>query len=160
MIQIALLLLPVALAAAVWSFVLGLKALRRSRGTAERSSYQLMALLLCEPLVNAALMTMIFLGEAAWTASGMRSAALLTAPMVVLVMTLGGLAEPNPAVRGRNRWIAALAVGRWAAVVLGWLALFYSVVGPILPLVLAAAATALLWFSAVWGRNELRNNVA
>lgn len=147
-------LLAIAIAS-IWAFVLGVGALLRARQShGERAEWLLLALLLCEPLLSAPLMACIFWGDWAWSHTGWTTALWLTAPMAVLLLTLLGLRQAN--VSERKRRIAALGVGRWALALLAILALFNNLVLPLLPLALTIAGVGILWYSAAWGREQLR----
>lgn len=163
---------------ALGCFVVGCCALRRARRSTDEqaSTLYLLALNLCEPLINIAVITTfasnvdsLLLGLPfehylyALIYSPLQSI-LLTSPMAVLLLPAMGLFFRERRYRRLSGWLFGLGSLRWALNIL----IFVIAVGDnsrrvfgVEPLAmgLIGAGTGILWLSGIWGKHLLDHSL-
>jgi hypothetical protein len=140
-----------ALAGLVFSCVHGLRALSLSRRhSGERGlTLRFLALSLCEPLVNSIIISMLLLP--AMLLPGSLAIILVTLPMVMLLLPMGGVNFPPP-YQHINRHLFRLGLLRW-----GTAALFFYLgfTGSFLAVAPMLLQVALLWHTIRWGSRQI-----
>jgi hypothetical protein len=165
MFWIVVAIVLVALAAAFYTFVLGVAAWRRARrADPGGSTLHQLALMLCEPLLSGLLALLLALTDLPWSRSGFWTAWWLSAPLLALPLFLYLRASDPPASRQRTR-LFKLALARWGAIFAMFLCIFFNVgmlgaAFPTLPLLLCGLSAAILGYAAFSGRRALAHSSA
>ncbi len=157
----ALIIIPTILAicATFWALLIGIHALLHRRGYSGEYAgiLALLGINLCEPVVNATLVTLLFaVPTVAFHARPVHALA-STFPMVVLILPAACTSFSNSVYQHYRRILLILGAARW---VVSWGMLTTYLYGHVISLILLLLGTMLLLWCAAWGQSVLQGPLA